>query len=72
MNRQNSENQMNFNIRSDDKNEHLNYILPKDARDFVLQITTTVRSSLGYHVILIVDVMMDGRQMVIKRQTRQI
>lgn len=52
-----------------DLNEHLNLILPKEARNEVLQRTTKpgdvvmVSSSRGYHLVQISDVMVDVRKM---------
>ncbi len=57
-------------------NEHLDQIIPKEAREKVVQISTKpgdifmVESSRGYHLVQIVDVMADVRQMATVRSRR--
>ena len=59
-----------------DINEHYNEIIPATARDTVFQITTkpgdicTVQSQLGYHLVQIVDVMVDVRKMAITKNNK--
>ena len=59
------------------KNEHLDAIFPWDAREQAVQITTKpgdivmVPSSRGYHLVQVVDVMADVRQMASIRQRRK-
>ena len=59
-----------------DPNEHLNELIPKNARDTLLNIVTKpgdvvlVESSRGYHLIQIMDVMANVRKMAEHRPRR--
>lgn len=59
------------------KNEHLDMIFPKEAREQAVQITTKpgdivlVQSSRGYHLVQVVDVMADVRKMAFVKQRRK-
>jgi hypothetical protein len=56
------------------KNEHLDLIFPREAREQVVLITTKpgdivhVQSSLGFHLVQVVDVMADVRKMSYVKQ----
>lgn len=58
------------------KNEHLDLILPSEAREQVLQMSTKpgdvvmVSSTRGYHLVQIVDVMVDVRKMATRKKAR--
>ena len=60
------------------KNEHLDGLIPRDARVQLLQITTKpgdivmVESSRGYHLVQIVDVMADVRRMAWTKARRHV
>lgn len=68
-----------ISINDDDgtKNEHLDGIFPRDARERAIQITTKpgdivmVQSSSGYHLVQVADVMADVRKMATIRQRRK-
>lgn len=59
------------------KNEHLDGIFPREARDQIVQITTKpgdvvlVESPRGYHLVQVVDVMADVRKMANLKQRRR-
>jgi hypothetical protein len=59
------------------KNEHLDMIFPREAREQAVRITTKpgdivlVQSSLGVHLVQVVDVMADVRKMAYVRQRRK-
>jgi hypothetical protein len=59
------------------KNEHLDLIFPRDAREQAVQITTKpgdivlVNSSRGVHLVQVVDVMADVRKMAFVKQRKK-
>lgn len=59
------------------KNEHLDAIFPREAREQAVQITTKpgdvvlVQSPRGYHLVQVVDVMADVRRMANRKQKRR-
>lgn len=59
------------------KNEHLDGVFPREAREQAIQITTKpgdvvmVGSSRGYHLVQVVDVMADVRKMATLKQRRR-
>ena len=59
------------------KNEHLDEIFPRDAREQAIQITTKpgdivmVGSTRGFHLVQVVDVMADVRKMASVKQRRK-
>lgn len=60
----------------EDADEHLNLIFPPEAREQIVQITTKpgdivmVESSIGYHLVQVVDVMADVRRMAVRKERR--
>lgn len=60
----------------EDSNEHLDLLFPKDARKQLVQITTKpgdvvmVESSIGYHIVQVVDIMADIRKMALRKQRK--
>ena len=65
-----------MNDREEDSNEHLDLLFPKDAREQLVQITTKpgdvvmVESSIGYHIVQVVDIMADIRKMALRKQRK--
>ena len=59
-----------------DDNEHLDLLFPKEAREQIVQITTKpgdvvmVESSVGFHLVQVVDVMADVRKMAFRKQRK--
>lgn len=66
----------NINNNMVDDNEHLDMLFPKEAREQIIQITTKpgdvvmVESSIGYHLVQVVDVMADVRKMAFRKQRK--
>ncbi|CAB9524412.1 tRNA-2-methylthio-N(6)-dimethylallyladenosine synthase [Seminavis robusta] len=65
------------NNKEEDPDEHLDMIFPPEARQQMVQITTKpgdivmVESSVGYHLVQVVDVMADVRKMASVRKPRK-
>lgn len=61
-----------------DGNEHLNGLFPPEAREQIVQITTKpgdialIESSIGFHLVQIVDVMADVRKMAFKKERKRV
>lgn len=64
------------NTNEESSNEHLDMLFPKDAREQLVQITTKpgdvvmVESSIGFHLVQVVDVMADVRKMAFLKQRK--
>jgi hypothetical protein len=64
------------NEKSEDPDEHLDLIFPKEAREQTIQITTKpgdvvlVESPIGFHLVQVADVMADVRKMALRKQRK--